>query len=64
MVDVLYRSIVFAIFLITFIAYVEECYAGKVVNYSKRELLTDAFLLATAFLIATWVILFGGGGCV
>jgi hypothetical protein len=64
MVDVLYRMVVFAMFLIMYVAFLESHYGRDDDNYSNKEFLTDIFLLTAAFIIGAFFIMFGGGACV
>jgi hypothetical protein len=64
MADILYRLIVFCIFLLMYVSFLEIAYAGKDDNYSNRHFLIEILPLTAGFIIVSWFIMFGGGGCV
>jgi hypothetical protein len=46
------------------ISLLEIAYAGKNDSYSNRRLLIEISPLTVGFMIVSWFIMFGGGGCV
>jgi hypothetical protein len=47
-----------------YVSFLEIAYAGKDDNYSNRHFLIEILPLTAGFIIVSWFIMFGGGGCV
>jgi hypothetical protein len=64
MTDILYRLVVFGIFLLMYVSLLEIAYAAKDDNYSNGRFLMEILPLTVGFIIVSWFIMFGGGRCV
>jgi hypothetical protein len=57
--NILYRYIMFGVFLLLYIILLEIAYAGKDDNYSNRRFLMEILPLTIGFIIVSWFIMFG-----